>query len=95
VTKSKPTIEWDDLYASTDFRLLWRFQRADETVVVNAREVGHGVEIWTQAITTHGPETLARERFGTPEELEPYLRATKARYGAEGWQIVETTKKRR
>jgi len=40
------------------------------------------VEIWTKAITPVGPETLAKETFRTPEELEPYLRATKEEFFA-------------
>jgi hypothetical protein len=35
---------------------------------------------------------LAKETFSTPEELEPYVRATKARYVADGWQDVENAR---
>jgi hypothetical protein len=94
-SESIPILEWDDVYASIDFRLLWRFQRAQETVVVKARPIDSAVEVWTQAITLHGPETLSTEEFSSPDDLEPYLRALKEEFLAAGWEVVETMAERR
>src|ERR1700730_11411760 len=69
--------------------VVWRFQRGQEDVLVRVRDIGDEVEIWTLAVVGNDAVTQARELTARPQDIAPYLAATKNGFLRNGWETTE------
>ena len=77
--------------------IAWRFQRGKEGVLVRVRDIGDEVEIWTLAVVGSEVKTQTRERSAKPQDIVPYLAATKNGFlknGSETTQVPSVWKAR-
>lgn len=85
----KPDVKWDQLYASTDFRELFRYRKEERTRTYQLRMLDNGdAELW---VNSEGGREAKSRRLMTvtnPEEAVPVLESIEQELRAGGWSQV-------
>lgn len=85
----KPSVEWDELYSSTDFRELFRYRKEKRTRTYHLRVLDNGdAELW---VNSEGGREARSRRLMTltnPEEAVPALESIEQELRAGGWSQV-------
>jgi hypothetical protein len=69
-------------------RVVWTCRKGKDVRVVQAREVGNAIEIWTSMQTGSGMRTIEKQRFSVPRQLEDYLWQKRERFESDGWTLT-------
>jgi hypothetical protein len=86
--KQKPHVEWDELYASTDFRELFRYKRGRDLVIYHLRPRPNGTAaLWvTDNMVDRSVRSTLDATFNTPEDAILALEARQEALTRGGWK---------
>jgi hypothetical protein len=79
-----PHVPWEGRYAATD--QLYHFRKQGVELVIHARNVGYGIQVWTKRNGT----TWEMRTFYEAEAMSEYLTQVRQRYLDEGWKPLPT-----
>jgi hypothetical protein len=87
--ESKPDVEWDQLYASTDFHEVFRCTRGQEKRTYNLRVVPRGAELWrvTESASA-GLQSMKEAHFKESGEASKFLEELRRTLTAGGWKAA-------
>jgi hypothetical protein len=69
-------------------RVVWTCRKGKDVRVVQAREVGNSIEIWTSMQTGSGMRTIEKQQFSVPRKLEDYLWQKRETFEEDGWTLT-------
>lgn len=96
MTNNKSEGRWDELHASTDVRVIVRYQKADRLLVFNLREQSEGgAEVWINEETDGTVRTIERRDFTTPDDVITWLAEEEKTLKADGWRELDARSRNR
>jgi hypothetical protein len=82
--------KWEEPFAGSDFRPIWRMKKGHTLLLVTARTRSTScTEIWLVEKRPDMSPTVSRETFDDPPVCEQWLIAKKEQLEAEGWRKYE------
>jgi hypothetical protein len=79
--------EWDELTTSTDFRELFRYEKAGRVRIYNLRAVTNGAELWmVSAKTGKLADSKKKTTFDNPAHAVIFLEEIERTLTAGGWR---------